>query len=145
MSAITVVGNATADAELRYTQGGLAVTSLTVAENERKFNKSTNEWDELEPTFYRVSIWREYAEQVAATIRKGDRVIVTGKLKVRSYEDKEGVSRTSVEIDADEVGPALRYATAVVTRVPKGGNARGSAPAARANEAWATTTDETPW
>lgn len=114
---ITVVGNLTADPELRYTQGGHAVAGFTVASTPRMFDKQSNEWKDGEALFLRCSVWREYAENVAASLMKGARVIVQGKLKQRSYETREGEKRTSYELDVEEVGPVLRYATATVERV----------------------------
>jgi single-strand DNA-binding protein len=115
----TIVGNTTADAELRFTQGGLAVAGFTVAVNERKFNRETNEWTDGDTTFVRCSVWREAAEQVAASIPKGTRVIVTGKLKMQEYETKEGTKGQSLEMQVDEIGPSLRYATAIVTKAAR--------------------------
>jgi single-strand DNA-binding protein len=115
----TIVGNTTADAELRFTQGGLAVAGFTVAVNERKFNRETNEWTDGDTTFVRCSVWREMAEQVANSIPKGTRVIVTGKLKMQEYENKEGVKGSSLEMQVDEIGPSLRYASAVVTKAAR--------------------------
>lgn len=141
---ITVVGNLTADPELRYTQNGLAVANFTIASTPRSFNKNTNEWDDGEALFLRASVWREYAEQVAGSLSKGTRVIAQGRLKQRSYETKEGEKRTSMELEVDEIGPSLRYATAQVTRVGKGGSGgapRGMQPASNAprqNDDWNT-------
>jgi single-strand DNA-binding protein len=113
---ISVVGNLVADPELQYTQAGIAVANLTVASTAQRFDKKSSEWVDEESLFLRGSVWREYAEHVAASLHKGDRVIVTGNLKSRSYETKEGEKRTSLEIDVQEIGPALRYATAAITR-----------------------------
>jgi single-strand DNA-binding protein len=135
---ITVVGNLTADAELRYTQNGLAVANFTVASTPRTMNRQTNEWEDGEALFLRCSIWREAAENVAASLTKGARVIVQGRLKQRSYDDKEGVSRTVIELDVEEVGPSLKYATAQVTRAGKGSSPSSTRPAAAEQEAWAT-------
>ena len=117
---ITVVGNLTADPELRYTQNGLAVANFTIASTPRVFNKQTNEWDDGEALFLRASVWREFAEHVAGSLTKGSRVIASGVLKQRSYETKEGEKRTSIELEVDEIGPSLRYATATVTRAGRG-------------------------
>jgi single-strand DNA-binding protein len=117
---ITVVGNLTADPELRYTQNGLAVANFTIASTPRIFDKTKNEYVDGEALFLRASVWREFAEHVAA-LDKGTRVIVTGKLKQRSYETKEGEKRTSIELEVDAIGPDLRYATAQVTRATSGG------------------------
>jgi single-strand DNA-binding protein len=113
---ITVVGNLTADPELRYTQGGLAVANFTIASTPRAFDKQSNEWKDGEALFLRASVWKEYAENVAGTLTKGSRVIATGRLKQRSYETKEGEKRTSIELEVDEIGPSLRYVTAQVVR-----------------------------
>ena len=118
---ITVVGNLTNDPELRFTPSGAAVASFTVASSSRYLDKQTNEWKDSDSTFLRCSVWRQYAENVAESLTKGSRVIVTGRLKQRSYETKEGEKRTVFEIDVDDVGPALRYATAKVNRVQRGG------------------------
>lgn len=114
---ITVVGNLTADPELRYTQAGVAVANLTIASTPRSFDKNSNEWKDGEALFLRASVWREYAEQVAGSLTKGMRVIAQGRLTQRSYETKEGEKRTSIELEIDEIGPSLRYATAQVQRV----------------------------
>ena len=113
---ITVVGNLTADPELRWTQNGLAVANFTIASTPRTFDKQTGDWKDGEALFLRASVWREFAEHVAGSLTKGARVIVTGALKQRSYETKEGEKRTSMELEVDEIGPSLRYATAQVTR-----------------------------
>ena len=114
---ITVRGNLTADAELRYTQSGLAVANFTIASTPRTFDKNANEWRDGEALFLRASVWREFAEQVAASLKKGTAVIATGSLKQRSYETKEGEKRTSIELEVEDIGPSLRFATAEVTRV----------------------------
>jgi len=113
---ITVVGNLTADPELRYTQSGLAVANFTIASTPRTFDKQANEWKDGDALFLRASVWREFAEHVAGSLTKGSRVIVQGRLRQRSYTDKEGQQRTSIELEVDEIGPSLRYATAQVTR-----------------------------
>ncbi len=116
---ITVVGNLTADPELRFTQTGAAVASFTVASTPRAFDKASGEWKDGDALFLRCSIWRQYAENAAESLVKGMRVIATGRLKQRSYEDREGVKRTIVELDVDEVGPALRFATAKVAKAAR--------------------------
>jgi len=113
---ITVVGNLTSDPELRYTQNGLAVANFTIASTPRTLDRGSNEWKDGEALFLRASVWREFAEHVASSLTKGSRVIVQGRLKQRSYETKEGEKRTSFELDVDEIGPSLRYATAQITR-----------------------------
>jgi single-strand DNA-binding protein len=116
---ITVVGNLTADPELRFTPSGAAVANFTVASTNRILDKQTNEWKDGDTAFIRCSVWRQYAENVAESLTKGTRVVVTGRLKVRQYETREGGKGTSVECDVDEVGPALRYATAKVNRISR--------------------------
>ena len=113
---ITVVGNLTADPELRYTQNGLPVANFTIASTPRNFDRQANEWKDGEALFLRASVWREFAEHVAGSLTKGSRVIATGRLKQRSYETREGEKRTAIELEIDEIGPSLRYATAQVTR-----------------------------
>ena len=120
---ITVVGNLTADPELRFLPTGAAVASFTVASTPRAFDKASGEWKDGEALFMRCSVWRQYAENVAESLTKGQRVIATGRLKQRSYEDREGVKRTVVELDVEEVGPALRFATAKVTKATRSNGA----------------------
>ena len=138
---ITVVGNLTSDPELRYTQNGLAVANFTIASTPRTLDRGSNEWKDGEALFLRASVWREYAEQVAGSLTKGSRVIAIGRLKQRSYETKEGETRTSIELEIDEIGPSLRYATAQVTRTSREGGAGGSGGSPRGgqveNEPWA--------
>jgi single-strand DNA-binding protein len=116
---VTVTGNLTGDPELRFTPNGLAVASFTVASTTRVLDKTSNEWKDGDTLFLRCSVWRQYAENVAESLTKGTRVIVTGRLKQRSYETKEGEKRTVVEMDVDDVGPVLRNATAKVNRVAR--------------------------
>lgn len=113
--AITIIGNLTADPELRFTPSGQAVTNFTVASTARFFDKAKNEWAEGDTTFIRCSVWREMAENVAESLEKGNRVVVTGTLKVRQYETDKGKG-TSVECDVEEVGPSLKWASAKITR-----------------------------
>jgi single-strand DNA-binding protein len=137
---ITVVGNLTADPELRYTQGGLAVANFTIASTPRTFDRQANDWKDGEALFLRASCWREFAEHVAGSLTKGSRVVATGRLKQRSYETKEGEKRTSIELEIDEIGPSLRYATAQVTRASGGAGAGGGGgrpQGAVADEPWA--------
>jgi single-strand DNA-binding protein len=122
---ITVVGNLTDDPELRYTPAGAAVANMSVAVNRRFFNKETNGWDEKVDGFFRVNVWRDYAENVAESLKRGTRVIVTGRLISRSYEDKEGQTKWVTEIEADEVCPSLRWATASITKVNRSGGGGG--------------------
>ena len=123
---ITLVGNLTADPELRFTPSGAAVANFTVASTPRTFDRQTSEWKDGDAMFLNCSVWRQYAENVAESLTKGMRVIVSGRLKSRSYETREGEKRTVFEVDVDEVGPALRYATAKVTRTTGGGGGGGS-------------------
>ncbi|MDU5962640.1 MAG: single-stranded DNA-binding protein, partial [Dermabacter sp.] len=113
---ITVVGNLTADPELRFTNSGIPVASFTVASTPRTFDRQSGEWKDGEALFLRCSIWRDAAENVAESLTKGTRVIVQGRLQQRSYTDREGNNRTSIELQVDEIGPSLRYATAKPTR-----------------------------
>lgn len=122
---ITVIGNLTAPPELRFTPNGDAVANFTVASTPRAFDRQANEWKDQETLFLRCSVWREAAENVAESLDKGTRVIVQGRLKARSYETKEGERRTSMELEVDEVGPSMRYATARVTKNSGGGNQGG--------------------
>ena len=168
---ITVVGNLTADPELRYTQNGLAVANFTIASTPRNFDRASNEFKDGETLFLRASVCREFAEHVAGSLTKGTRVIATGRLKQRDYQTTEGEKRTSIELEVDEVGPSLRYATAQITRAASsrdgggaGGGNRGnfggggnavadepwaaSAPDAPAGDVWNTPgsySDETPF
>ena len=117
---ITVVGNLTADPELRFTPSGAAVANFTVASTPRTFDRQTNEWKDGEALFLRCNIWRQAAENVAESLTRGARVVVTGRLKQRSFETKEGEKRTVFELEVDEIGPSLRYATAKVNKVSRG-------------------------
>ncbi|KAA0109852.1 single-stranded DNA-binding protein [Mycolicibacterium sp. P1-5] len=149
---ITVVGNLTADPELRFTPSGAAVANFTVASTPRTFDRQTNEWKDGEALFLRCNIWREAAENVAESLTRGSRVIVQGRLKQRSFETREGEKRTVVELEVDEIGPSLRYATAKVNKASRsggggggfgggGGGGGGSRPAAAASES----NNEDPW
>src|SRR5258708_3306917 len=122
---ITVVGNLTDDPELRFTPSGAAVASFTVASTPRTFDKNSNEWKDGDALFLRCSIWRQAAENVAESLTKGMRVVVQGRLRQRSYETREGEKRTVVELDVEEVGPSLKYATAKVTKAARGGGGGG--------------------
>ena len=122
---ITVVGNLTADPELRFTPSGAAVANFTVASTPRIFDRQANEWKDGDALFMRCSIWREAAENVAESLTRGSRVIVQGRLKQRSYETREGEKRTVVELEVDEIGPSLRYATAKVNKASRSGGGGG--------------------
>ena len=142
--AVTVVGNLTNDPELRFTPRGAEVASFTVASSSRVLDKTTNEWKDGETVFMRCSVWRQYAENVAESLTKGTRVIVSGRLKQRSYETREGEKRQVMELEVEDVGPALRYATAKVTRTQSqgggfgGGNGGGGGASAPADDPWAS-------
>lgn len=119
---ITVVGNLTADPELRFTPSGHAVANFTIASTPRTFDRQSGEWKDGEALFLRASLWREAAENAAETLTKGMRVIAQGRLSIRNYETKDGRTGTSVELDVDEIGPSLRFASAQVNRnAPRGG------------------------
>ncbi len=145
---ITVVGNLTNDPELRFTPSGAAVASFTVASTPRTFDKASNEWKDGDALFLRCSVWRQAAENVAETLQRGARVIVQGRLQQRSFETKEGEKRTVVEMQADEVGPSLKYATAKVNKTTRGGgssnggyggtSSSGGSSAGGSDDPWAT-------
>jgi len=122
---ITVVGNLTGDPEIHYIASGTPVASFTVASTPRTLNRQTQQWEDGEAMFIRCSVWREYGENVAESLSKGMRVLVTGRLTVRSYE-YNGQQRTSLEMQVDEIGPSLRYARAQVTKVAGGGSGGGN-------------------
>lgn len=141
---ITVVGNLTADPELRFTPSGAAVANFTVASTPRIYDRQSGEWKDGEALFLRCNIWREAAENVAESLTRGARVIVSGRLKQRSFETREGEKRTVVEVEVDEIGPSLRYATAKVNKTSRGGGGSRQAPApAQASSAGGT--GEDPW
>jgi single-strand DNA-binding protein len=122
---ITVVGNLTADPELRFTPSGAAVANFTVASTPRIYDRQSGEWKDGEALFLRCAIWREAAENVAESLTRGSRVIVHGRLKQRSFETREGEKRTVVEVEVDEIGPSLRYATAKVNKASRSGGGGG--------------------
>ena len=125
MTACTITGNLTSDPELRFSPSGAAVASFTVASAPRIFDRQANEWKDGETLFMRCSVWREAAEHVAESLQRGSRVIVTGRLKSRSYETKEGEKRTVTELDVQEIGPSLRWATARVAKAQRGQSSGG--------------------
>src|SRR6202008_108587 len=136
---ITVIGNLTADPELRFTQSGAAVANFTVASTPRTFDRQSGEWKDGEALFRRGNIWRQSAENVAESLPRGARVIVSGRLKQRSFETREGEKRTVVELEVDEIGPSLRYATAKVNKGSRGsggGGLGGSGGGAPADDPW---------
>ena len=136
---ITVVGNLTADPELRFTPSGAAVANFTVASTPRQFDRQTNEWKDQETLFLNCSVWRQAAENAAESLQRGMRVIVQGRLKARSYETREGEKRTVFEIDVEEVGPSLKMATAKVTKTTRsGGGPGGGGFSGGSDDPWAT-------
>jgi single-strand DNA-binding protein len=147
---LTVVGNLTADPELRFTPSGAPVANFTIASTPRLFDKATSEWKDGDALFLNCAVWRQAAENVAESLTKGMRVIVTGQLKSRRYETREGEKRTSMEIEVEEVGPALKYATAKVTRssTPGGGQTGAgwgsSANAKTGSDPWAQASNDEP-
>ena len=130
---ITIIGNIVAEPELRYTPAGAAVCNFRIASTPRTYNRNTGQWEDGEAMFLTCNAWKQLGEHASQSLTKGMRVIVTGKLKQRSYQTREGENRSVFEIDVEEVGPSLRYATAQVTRVQQGG-----APQAHEGNAWAT-------
>ena len=134
-TALTIVGNLSADPELRFTQGGAAVASFTVASTPRRFDKAAKEWKDGEALFLRCSAWRQLAENVAESLSKGDRVVVTGTLNQRSYETREGEKRTVIELQVEEIGPSLRFASAKVLRSERG--SRSAAARGGGDDPWA--------
>ena len=158
---ITMIGNLVDDPELRFTPSGAAVAKFRVASTPRYLDKNTNEWKDGDSLFLQCQIWRQAAENVAESLTKGMRVIVSGRLKQRSYETKEGEKRTVFEVEVDEVGPSLRNATAKVTKTTRQGGATGGFPAPASTDTfsddpwaaastspagggWATTTNDEP-
>jgi single-strand DNA-binding protein len=148
---ITVIGNLTNDPELRFTPSGSAVANFTIASTPRTFDRQSNEWKDGETLFLRCSIWREAAENVAESLTKGMRVIVSGRLKSRSYETKEGEKRTVIELEVDEIGPSLRYASAKVNRTQRqnsGQQGTGGSQGWANDQGWGNTQpaqQEDPW
>jgi single-strand DNA-binding protein len=150
---LSFAGNLTADPELRFTPSGAAVANFTVATTPRQFDRQSNEWKDGETTFMRCSVWKDAAENVAESLARGTRVIVSGRLKSRSYDTKEGEKRTVMEVEVDEIGPSLKHATAKVNRTQRGagnggfGGATSGAsrsPAGPADDPWATGTGVSP-
>ena len=132
---ITVIGNLTSDPELRFTPSGAAVANFTVASTPRTFDRQSQEWKDGEALFLRCNVWRQVAENVAESLTRGSRVIVSGRLKQRSFDTKEGEKRTVIELEVDEIGPSLRYATAKVTKASRGEGGGGFSVAAAAEAA----------
>jgi single-strand DNA-binding protein len=133
---ITIIGNLTADPELRFTPSGAAVANFTVASTPRMFDRQSNEWKDGETLFMRCSVWRDAAENVAESLQRGTRVIVSGRLKSRSYETKEGEKRTVIEMDVEEIGPSLRSATAKVNKTQRGGGGGGFGGGGQQGSGW---------
>ncbi len=123
---ITVIGNLTSDPELRWTPSGAAVANFTIASTPRTLDRQSQEWKDGDALFLRCSVWRQVAENVAESLTRGSRVMAQGRLKQRSYETKEGENRTVVELEVDEIGPSLRYATATVSRAARSGDGPGT-------------------
>jgi single-strand DNA-binding protein len=142
---ITVVGNLTGDPELRFTPSGAAVANFTVASTPRILDKATNEWKDGDALFLRCSVWRQAAENVAESLQRGGRVIVTGRLRQRSYETKEGEKRTVVELEVDEIGPSLRFATAKVTKASRGGGGGGGGSSYGGSSGGGSSSNDDPW
>ena len=145
---ITVVGNLVDDPELRFTPSGAAVANFRIASTPRTFDKQSNEWKDGDALFLSCSVWRQAAENVAESLVKGMRVVVQGRLKSRQYETREGEKRTVHEIDVDEVGPSLQFATAKVTKTTRqGGGGQQSAPTSGGggSDPWATQGASDPW
>jgi single-strand DNA-binding protein len=132
---LTVTGNLTADPDLRYTQTGIAVAAFTVAASRRTYDSDSGQWKDGDTMFLRCSVWRELAEHTAESLTKGMRVVVTGRLRQREYETTEGEKRTVYEVDADDVGPSLRWATAKVAKATRD---RAPHPADAAGDPWAS-------
>jgi single-strand DNA-binding protein len=125
---ITVIGNLTSDPELRWTPSGAAVANFTIASTPRTLDRETQEWKDGEALFLRCSVWRQAAENVAESLTRGSRVMAQGRLKQRSFDTKEGEKRTVIELEVDEIGPSLRYATATVSKAARSGNGPGGGP-----------------
>lgn len=122
----TVVGNLTADPVLRFTPSGAAVANFTVASTAQRYDRDAGEWVDGDPVFMPCTVWRQAAENVAESLTKGTRVVVTGSLRQRSYEDREGQTRTVLELDADEVAASMKFATVAVTKKPAGGSRKAA-------------------
>ena len=149
---ITVIGNLVADPELRYTANGTAVANFRVASTPRRYDNQTGQWIDGEPLFLTCNVWRQAAENVANSLTKGDRVIANGRLRQRSFETREGEKRTVIEVEVDEVGPSLKYATTQVSKTPRDGGGTGGQtgfagrPAGAASDApYSPNADADPW
>jgi len=145
---ITIVGNITNDPELRFTPSGAAVANFTIASTPRTFDRQSNEWKDGETLFMRCSVWREAAENVAESLTRGTRVVVTGRLQSRTFDTKEGEKRTVIELQVDEIGPSLRYATAKVQKMSRSSGGGGGFSGGGASDPWSTppaSSDEPPF
>ena len=146
---VTIIGNLSGDPELRFTASGHAVANFTIAQTPKSFNRESNQWVDDETLWVRASVWREAAENVAESLSKGMRVIAHGRLKARSYETKDGQQRTNWELEVDEIGPSLRWATAQVNRTPKQGSSGfGGAPSTASTSPsgnWGSVPQNDPW
>ncbi|MFG3710791.1 single-stranded DNA-binding protein [Micromonospora sp. NPDC047730] len=131
---ITLIGNCTDSPELRFTPSGAAVAKFRVASTPRFLDKASGEWKDGDPLFLSCTVWRQMAEHVTETLERGSRVIVTGRLRQRSYETREGEKRTVIEMEVDEIGPSLRYATAKIQKMARSGPQAGPGP----DDPWAT-------
>jgi single-strand DNA-binding protein len=142
---ITVVGNLTADPELRFTPSGAAVASFTIASTPRTFDRNTNEWKDGEALFLRCSLWRQAAENAAESLTRGMRVIAQGRLQQRSYETREGEKRTVIELQVDEIGPSLKYASAKVNRTQRGSTSGGFGSSGSSDAGGGSAPADDPW
>lgn len=145
-TSITIVGNLTADPDLKFTQSGIPAANFTVASTPRTFDKQSNQWVDGDPLFLRCTVWRDHAEHVAESLSQGMRVIVQGNLRANQWTDKQGNNRTTYQIDVAEIGPSLRYATAQVSKATRGNNfgqPQGDHPAAGGAGMW--TQPQTGW
>lgn len=145
-TSITIVGNLTADPDLKFTQSGIPAVNFTVASTPRTFDKQSGQWVDGDPLFMRCTVWRDHAEHVAESLSKGMRVIVQGNLRANQWTDKQGNNRTTYQIDVAEIGPSLRYATAQVSKATRGNNfgqPQGDHPAAGGAGMW--TQPQTGW
>lgn len=133
---LTIFGTLTGDPEIKMLPSGAAITTVNIAANERKFNKETRQYENGSATFIRGTLWRQYAENVAESLNKGDRVFAYGELKQRSYDAKDGTSRTVMELEIEEIGPTLRFATVSVSR---------GAAATPVSAGWGAASDEPTW
>jgi single-strand DNA-binding protein len=133
---VTIIGNLTSDPELRFIATGDAVANFTVASTPRTLDRKSGEWKDGETLFLRCNLWRQPGENAAESLSRGNRVIVQGRLKMRTFETKEGEKRTVTELDVDEIGPSLRYATATVTKVARGSIPQQQPPAASSDDLW---------